>query len=227
MARRKYSSNLSFVDLLFNLLVGFASLFFLAFLLINPVADEGKIDPVTQFMITLTWPDESVADIDLWIRGPDGQTVSFVSKEGGYMQLDRDDLGTSNDTYFVNGKQVIVERNLETITINAIVPGEYTVSVFYYGGGPIREDGGKITYVYTPTTVEASIIDMHPFRVNLTRKLDLIHRVEQNVASFVVTEDGQIYDVRTDIKVPIVKSANARPMNNFSGRPPFDLQVGK
>ena len=33
---RKYSSNLAFVDLLFNLLVGFTSLLLLAFLLINP-----------------------------------------------------------------------------------------------------------------------------------------------------------------------------------------------
>jgi len=46
---RKYSSNLAFVDLLFNLLVGFTSLLLLAFLLINPIADEGKIDPVSNF----------------------------------------------------------------------------------------------------------------------------------------------------------------------------------
>ena len=211
MVRRKYSSNLSFVDLLFNLLVGFASLFFLAFLLINPVAEEGKIDPVTQFMVTLTWPDESVADIDLWIRGPDGMVVSFVNKEGGYMQLDRDDLGTSNDTYFVDGEQVIVNRNLETITINAIVPGEYTISTFYYGGGPVREETtGVITYTYAPTSVEVSIMDMHPFRVNLTRKLDLLHRVEQNVATFIIDDEGKIMDIRTDIKIPIVTSVKAR-----------------
>ena len=213
MVRRKYSANLSFVDLLFNLLVGFASLFFLAFLLINPVAEEGKIDPVTQFMVTLTWPDESVADIDLWIRGPDGMVVSFVNKEGGYMQLDRDDLGTSNDTYFVDGEQVIVNRNLETITINAIVPGEYTISAFYYGGGPVREETtGVITYTYAPTSVEVSIMDMHPFRVNLTRKLDLLHRVEQNVATFIIDDEGQIMDIRTDIKIPIVTSTKARNM---------------
>lgn len=212
MTRHRYSSNLSFVDLLFNLLVGFTCLFFLAFLLINPVADEGKIDPVTEVMITLTWPDESVADIDLWIRGPDGSVISFINKEGGYMQLDRDDLGTSNDTYFIDGKMVVVNRNLETITINAIVPGEYTVSAFYYGSGPVREDSGKITYTYVPTQVEASIMDMHPFRVNLTRKMDLVHRIEQNVATFIIDEEGKIMDIRTDIKIPIVTSANARHM---------------
>ena len=41
---RKYSTNLGFVDLLFNLLVGFVSLLLIAFLLINPIADDGKID---------------------------------------------------------------------------------------------------------------------------------------------------------------------------------------
>ena len=36
MEERKFHSNLAFVDLLFNLLVGFTSMFILAFLLINP-----------------------------------------------------------------------------------------------------------------------------------------------------------------------------------------------
>lgn len=42
---RKYSSNLAFVDLLFNLLIGFASLFVIAFLMINPIAKTGAVTP--------------------------------------------------------------------------------------------------------------------------------------------------------------------------------------
>ena len=42
---RKYSSNLAFVDLLFNLLVGFTSLFIIAFLMINPIAKDGEVTP--------------------------------------------------------------------------------------------------------------------------------------------------------------------------------------
>ena len=79
---RKYSTNLGFVDLLFNLLVGFCSLLLIAFLLINPIADEGKIDPRSEFLIVATWPDNSVMDIDLWVKGPDGSVVSFKNKDG-------------------------------------------------------------------------------------------------------------------------------------------------
>ena len=36
-------------------------------------------------------------DIDLWVKAPDGNTVSFVRKEAGLMNLEKDDLGISND----------------------------------------------------------------------------------------------------------------------------------
>ena len=99
---RKYSTNLGFVDLLFNLLVGFVSLLLIAFLLINPIADDGKIDPVTEFIINVQWPDNSSIDIDLWVQGPEGTIVSFKQKDGNYMVLERDDLGISNDFVMIN-----------------------------------------------------------------------------------------------------------------------------
>ena len=40
----------------------------IAFLLINPIAEEGKIDPRSEFMITSSWDDESSIDIDIWVR---------------------------------------------------------------------------------------------------------------------------------------------------------------
>ena len=65
---RKYSSNLAFVDLLFNLLVGFTSLFVIAFLLINPIAKSGVIDPPIRLMIEMRWDDSSPRDIDLHVH---------------------------------------------------------------------------------------------------------------------------------------------------------------
>ncbi len=73
---RKYSTNLAFSDVNMNLMLGFVVLFILAFLMINPIADEGKIDPDGLVMITLRWPDDSIKDIDLWVKGPDGTIVS-------------------------------------------------------------------------------------------------------------------------------------------------------
>ena len=109
---RKYSTNLGFVDLLFNLLVGFCSLLLIAFLLINPIADEGKIDPRSEFLIVATWPDNSVMDIDLWVKGPDDSVVSFKNKDGNWIVLERDDLGISNDFVMVNEKPKKIVENL-------------------------------------------------------------------------------------------------------------------
>jgi len=188
---RKYSSNLAFVDMLFNLLIGFTSLFIIAFLLINPIAKQGKIDPVTQIMITAQWDAESVVDIDMWVRGPDGAVASYQGKDRRYMVLDRDDLGIANDRYVINGEVRTVMRNIETLTVNDIVPGEYVVSIHYFG--PAKSPGSE--------TVTVEITDMHPFRIVYGESHTLTLKQEKSFVSFVVNEQGQIVDIRTDVEI--------------------------
>ena len=76
----KYSSSFGFIDLLFNLLVGFVFLFFIAYLLINPIAKQGVITPPDKILINATWEDKSNADIDLWMEDPEGNVMSFQNK---------------------------------------------------------------------------------------------------------------------------------------------------
>ena len=129
---KKFSTNLAFVDLLFNLLVGFTSLLLLAFLYINPIADEGKIDPVTKLLVIMTWPDESSADIDVWMRGPDGSVCSYVAKDKGYMILERDDLGMTNDAIKVDDKIIYIKRNIESLSVTQLLKGEYVLNIHNY-----------------------------------------------------------------------------------------------
>ena len=44
LRKGKYHSNVSFLDLLFNLVVGFVMLFIIAFLLIRPIAENKQIE---------------------------------------------------------------------------------------------------------------------------------------------------------------------------------------
>ena len=132
---RKYSSNLAFVDLLFNLLVGFTSLFVIAFLLINPIAKQGVVDPPVKVMFEISWDDKSYHDIDLYLKGPDNQVVYYANKSNGYITLKRDDLGFQTDTYEVNGKIEIVERNYEITTMSSLPDGYYIVNVHFYARG--------------------------------------------------------------------------------------------
>jgi hypothetical protein len=194
---RKYSNNLAFTDLLFNLLIGFTSLLLIAFLLINPIAEEGKIDPRSEFIITSSWDDESGIDIDLWVKGPDKTIVGFSAKDGGYMVLERDDLGDANDTIQLNGETITIERNLETLSINAIIPGEYVVTVHNFS--TTRESANE----EYPTLVTIDIMDMHPFSLDMSRSVKVKFKEEVSVFSFMVDNDGNIYDMNDQIDTKI------------------------
>jgi len=194
---KKYSSNLAFTDLLFNLLIGFTSLLLIAFLLINPIAEEGKIDPRSEFIITSSWDDESAIDIDIWVKGPDDTIVGFPSKDGRYMVLERDDLGDTNDLIQLNGDTILIQRNLETLSINAIVPGEYIVTVHNYSTSISNENEEY------PTPVTIDIMDMNPISLDMSRTVKVRLKEEVSVFSFMVDEDGNIYDMNDQIDVKI------------------------
>ena len=192
MRNRKYNSNIAFLDTFMLTLVGITSILAIVILLINPVADRGKIDPITEFMITLTWDDKQDSDMDIWVRGPDGTVVGWnkAKREAGYIILDRDDLGNSNDYTIVDGIRKPIHRNLETITINSVVPGEYFITVHHYGKRP-----GVIA------KVQVDMMDMHPFKLFLSREVEIAYKDEATIASFIVNDEGNVTDIRTDINV--------------------------
>ena len=94
----KYKSSLAFTDLLFNILIGFAFLFIIAFILINPITEDAQIKAKAEFMVIMEWDDKSNYDIDLWMQDPLKTIVGFPNKESGWLHLDKDDLGASTDT---------------------------------------------------------------------------------------------------------------------------------
>ncbi|HET6522544.1 MAG TPA: hypothetical protein VFG47_22380 [Geminicoccaceae bacterium] len=138
--RRRDPQGLGFTDLLFNALLGFAVMFVLAYLLINPTAKTGAVDNKAEFLVTLSWPDGRRDDADIYVLDPDGNLVWFGRREAGLMHLDRDDLGRSNDVVVVDGREVVNPLNQEVVAIRGILPGEYVVNVHLYrmaGGGAV------------------------------------------------------------------------------------------
>jgi uncharacterized protein YfaP (DUF2135 family) len=208
--QKRYNSNQTFMDFIQIVGLGFIVLFLIAFMLINPVAKQGKIDPVTQIMINATWDENVNKDIDLWVRGPDGRTIGFNRKDGEFIVLDRDDLGKNNDTYEVNGEQKVVKRNIETTTINAIVPGEYVINIHYFGSGFTLKKDGSREKDESPEKVKIDIIDIHPFKIVLSREVTVSYRQEVTVATFIVNEEGNIEDLRTDVNIKIYRADGSR-----------------
>lgn len=178
--QRKYHSNLSFNDLLFNVLLGFVVLFFIAFLLINPPTKKDEVPLKAEVVIMLEWPSELTDDIDLWVMGPDNIRVGFKNKETGLLHLDRDDLGMTNDTVKI-GSEIVVNRiNREIITIRGKVPGDYYVSVHYYGK---RAEG--------PVPVTVTVMDVNPYKEIYTLTVPIMNRGQEVVLpGFVLDEEA-------------------------------------
>lgn len=121
-----------FTDLLFNTLIGFVLMFFIAILFLNPDEQKAKVDLDAQYVITVTWPDNVPDDIDTWIEDPQGQVAWYRNRSAGLVHLDRDDRGMLNDKITINGKEVANPLNQEVVAIRGVVPGEYTVNLHYY-----------------------------------------------------------------------------------------------
>ena len=121
-----------FSVMLFKALQVVAFLFFLALLVMNPEAKQGKIDTKAEFIIAMAWPDNHPDDIDLYVGDPLGNIVWYHTREAGFMVLDRDDRGGLNDFIMVNGVKVRSPIRQEIVSIRGIVPGEYTVNIYHF-----------------------------------------------------------------------------------------------
>ena len=133
MSNERYKSTIAFTDLLFNILVGFAFLFIVAFLLIKPEAKKQDFERKAEFVVVMEWDKSAHGDIDLYVQDPTGAQCSFRLPVVNFMHLDKDDLGASNDTVTnADGSITTVRINREVITIRGIIEGEYIINAHYY-----------------------------------------------------------------------------------------------
>lgn len=211
MDKNKFSSSFGFIDLLFNLLVGFVFLFFIAYILINPIAKKGIITPPDIALIVANWDNGSTSDVDIWIKDPVGNVMSFQNKVIPGMHLEKDDLGNRNDTVWVNGQEVVNETNQEVIHIQTLIPGTYRVTVHMYN---IRNE--------EPQTVVVALKSIQPYKDLATQTVTLSSQgEEQGVFEFTVNEYSAISSV-TSYHGSIVRSELERnytePRNSRDGR---------
>ena len=201
-SKDRYKSTIAFVDLLFNILVGFVFLFLVAFLMINPVAKKADIEKKAEFLITMRWPNDSPQDIDLWVMDPQKNKVGFASKETGLIHLERDDLGRGNDTVTVGGKITVLNQNIENTTIRGILPGDYYVSVHFYSLNQIIKE---------PIPVKIRIEKINPYSILYEgTKYLKVEGQTVNFVKFTVNEQGTVTEINnsTTSAVGLLPKAN-------------------
>lgn len=195
--RRKRRNNDAdpFTDLLFNALLGFTFMFLIAVVFLNPPTKQGDIPAKAEYIISATWEPGRPDDIDLWVRGPSGDTVWYLRPEAGLMNLDRDDRGLVNDEMMVDGIRITNPLNQEVVTVRGRAPGEYIVNLQYY-----HSKTGK------PVTADVVVTRVNP-RLQIVYKgrttLDTPHQ-EKTAVRFTVNADGSVSNVNT-LPVSIVK----------------------
>ena len=177
-----------FSDLLFNALLTFTFLFLMALLLMHPTAKSGIINPKAEFMITVSWPDNSPDDIDTWIEGPEGKLVWFKRPQDGLMHLDRDDRGLVNDMQLIDGKEIINPLNQEVVTIRGRPPGEFIVNIHYYRSQTLKA---------VPVTVY--VAEVNPILKVVHYASTLLEREgeEKTAVRFSISPSGTITDINT------------------------------
>lgn len=177
-----------FTDLLFNALLAFTFLFLVALMFLNPPAKTGIINPKADFLISVTWADNSPDDIDTWMEGPNGQLIWFKNPQASLMYLDRDDRGMTNDTLLINGQTIKNPLNQEIVTIRGRPPGEYVINVHYYNSK---------THNSVPVTVY--LAEVNPALKVLHYATLMLERVgeEKTAVRFTIGTNGQVSDINT------------------------------
>ncbi len=175
-----------FSVMLFKALQVVAFLFFLALIAMNPKSDGKEIARKAEFMITMAWPDMHPDDVDLYVRDPADELVWYNQRSVGFMSLERDDRGETNDFIRVNGQKMWSPIRQEIVSIRGILAGEYTVNVHLY------QHTAK-----TPVPVSVTVEKLNPaVSVIYYDTIDLDHTDEEKTAvRFTLADDGSV--VRT------------------------------
>ena len=191
MKNKRYHNPTSFLDLLFNCLVGFVFLFVMSFLLIAPPIEDQQKKPKAEFLTTLTWDGTLNDDIDLWMQNPLGDIMFFREKEKGFMHLDRDDLGHSTDTIYYRGQVITKNINQEIATIRGVIPGEWVINLHMYGYKSGSEDHvnvriDKLNPRFTTILDKNYIMKTHGEELTVTRMV-------MNTKGEIINQDDTLY----------------------------------
>ena len=201
--KNKYKSTIGFTDMLFNILVGFAFLFIIAFLLIKPEAKKENFERKAEFVVVLEWDHDQPDDIDLYVQDPTGTKVHFRLPITNFMYLDKDDLGYANDIVKnIDGTITKVNINREVVTIRGIIPGEYIINAHYYssrnwtGRGTFRNTADIVSKTGKPTekqlTVKIELHKVNPYKIWWLGEKTFTHKgQEETFVRFTIDQDGK------------------------------------
>ena len=179
----------------------------------------------------MEWDHDAPDDIDLYVQDPQGGIVSYRHPTIHFMHLDKDDLGSVNDTVMINGRRTTISLNREVVSIRGFARGEYIVNAHYYSNRGTSDDSEQIISVDNSRggrvlTVKAEVIKVNPYSILWVGDHIFDHRgQEETFVRFRLDEDGMLLPPVTFQKknfvTPIKIGANFEASSS-NARPPSD-----
>ena len=229
MNNEKYKSTIGFTDMLFNILVGFAFLFIIAFLLIKPEAKKADFERKAEFVIVMEWDHDQPDDIDLYVQDPTQAKVHFRLPIVNFMYLDKDDLGFANDVVkYQDGTTKKVNINREVVTIRGIIAGEYVINAYYYSSrvwsrlGQLTTNtdipSRKVDKKNDPLTVKIELHKVDPYKIMWVGEKKFFKKgQEETFVRFSIDKDGnQIGDFSYEEKTFVTPFSNRHGYNGIA-----------
>jgi len=193
------NDNTSLFDLIFNIALGLCLMFMVSVIVMRIENQKSNIKTKAEFTIILTWQDGINHDVDLWVRDPQKNVISFKSKENGITHLDRDDLGMTKDYFIKDGRTIYVMTNQEIATIRGFMAGEWVISSHFYRVSESEEHVARCRVQITKLNPTATIILDKPFV--LDRRWQ-----EKTLARLMMSQSGNIMEVDENISIPLVET---------------------
>lgn len=217
----KYKQLMGFLDIVFNMMMAYAFLFTLSYMLVNKPSpqQDAKVDPKAEAMVVMSWPDWATEDLDLWLLLPSGDVVYFSRKTSNLINLERDDRGLWMDMEYTPNGPVITPINKEVIVFRGLVPGTYTASVHFYSEG---EGYPKPAIPNIPTAipkppypVKVEVVKLNPtYTIVASAEASVVTKSQEYpMIQFTITSDFQFADINKQPEPFIAK-------NTFSKRVP-------
>ncbi len=155
-------------DVIFLALAGFVAMVLLLLPHLNPpaTADEGTPAP-GNVIVEISWPNQTDADVDLWVEAPGDVPVGYSNKGGLIFNLLRDDLGGQSD---------VTEINYEVSYSRGVPSGEYTVNIHLY-----RNMSGQLPLPVNVSVSVKSTTKVSAKRI-LTTRINLLHQGQEITA---------------------------------------------
>ena len=227
--KEKYKSTIGFTDMLFNVLVGFAFLFIVAFLLIKPEQKKEDFERRAEFVVVMEWNHDQPDDIDLYVQDPTQAKVHFRLPIVNFMYLDKDDLGFANDVVkYQDGTTKKVNINREVVTIRGIIAGEYVINAHYYSSREWTRLGQlttntdipsrKVDKKNDPLTVKIELHKVDPYKIMWVGEKKFFKKgQEETFVRFSIDKDGnQIGDFSYEEKTFVTPFSNRHGYNGIA-----------